>query len=253
MSPALLLILLIITVAIAISQFGVILYFMNFIKKNELHDGAVKDAQTKSAAIILSAVDKANDVVAQAEKQELQKISDGAKSLETLTQNVQESLQSMGQKTQSDLSHTADQAEQVLKQTAQAAEQAINKSSAEAQSSYTQFAQQTETTLQSLLTQDRTLLEQKTNQAIEQSSTMFQKFMGDVASQVRTEIDQEIKKANDAVDTYKAERLAAINTKVIDILEEVLLETLGKKLSLNDEGEFVYQALEQAKKEHAFS
>ncbi len=82
---------------------------------------------------------------------------------------------------------------------------------------------------------------------------MFQNFMSDVAGQVRKEIDEEIKKANEAVDTYKSERLAAINTKVIDILEEVLLETLGKKLTLKDEGEFVYQALEQAKKEHAFS
>lgn len=242
MSPTLLLILLIITIAIAISQFGVILYFLNFIKKNELHDGAVKEAQTKSAAVILNAVDKANEVVADAQKKGLEHVAEESKALETLTQNVNQSIESLSKQTQSELTNTANQAEQALQQTVKSAE-----------SSYEQLSQKTESTLQSLLTQDRTLLEQKTNQAIEQSSTMFQKFMGDVANQVRSEIDQEIKKANTAVDVYKAERLAAINTKVIDILEEVLLETLGKKLSLKDEGEFVYQALEQAKKEHAFS
>ena len=242
MSPTLLLVLLIVTVAIAISQFGVILYFLNFIKKNELHDGAVKEAQTKSAAIILDAVDKANEVVATAEKKELDKVTESSKALEALTQNVNQSLQDVSQKTQEEITKTAANAQQ-----------ALQASSKMAESSYTQFAQKTETTLQSLLSQDKTLLEQKTNQAIEQSSSMFQNFMSDVAGQVRKEIDEEIKKANEAVDTYKSERLAAINTKVIDILEEVLLETLGKKLTLKDEGEFVYQALEQAKKEHAFS
>ena len=242
MSPTLLIILLIITVAIAISQFGVILYFFNFIKKNELSDGAVKEAQTKSSAIITDAVTKANKMVTEAETAELAKVTEESKNLETLTQNVAQSLKSM-----------SDQTQQSLNQTAKSAEDALEKTSKDAETSYGDFMHQAESTLQSLLTQDRQLLEQKTNQAITETSGMFEGFMKEVAGQVRKEIDAEIDKANGAVEVYKNQRIAAINEKVVDILEEVLLETLGKKLSLKDEGEFVYQALEQAKKDRAFS
>jgi ElaB/YqjD/DUF883 family membrane-anchored ribosome-binding protein len=242
MSGSLLIILLIITVAIAISQFGIILYFLNFIKKNELHDGVVKEAQTKSAALIEEAVSKATELVTDAEKKSLSHVEESSKSIESLAAQVNKSLESM-----------AGDAKVKLEKTAGVAENTFKETTANAQTTYDSFVKEAEASMKSMLSQDRQLLEQKTDQAITETSSMFQTFMKDVTTQVRKELDGEIKKANEAVEVYKTERLQAINEKVIDILEEVLLETLGKKLSLKDEGEFVYQALEQAKKEHAFS
>lgn len=242
MSESVLIVLLIITVAIAISQFGIILYFLNFIKKNELHDGAVKEAQTKSAALIEQAVSKATDLVSEAEKKSLSHVDESTKTIESLAAQVNKSLETM-----------AGDAKTKLEQTANVAEGKFKETTESAKSTYDAFVKETETSMQSLLSQDKKLLEQKTDLAITETSSMFQGFMKDVTNQVRKELDGEIKKANEAVEVYKSERLQAINEKVIDILEEVLLQTLGKKLSLKDEGEFVYQALEQAKKEHAFS
>ena len=48
---------------------------------------------------------------------------------------------------------------------------------------------------------------------------------------------------------YKNHRMEIINKYIIDILERTLEETLGKKLTLNEHSDLIFQALEQAKSE----
>jgi hypothetical protein len=225
-----LVILLILTIAISLSQLGVILFFINFIKKNDLNEGAIKDVQEKSASVIINAVSKANDVVAKAEEAELKKVSEQSSILDSLTKTFEKKAQSFEE----------------------SAEQNLSQSASQAQDSYSQFVTDSQQTLNKLVSDDRKVLEEKTNQMITQSSAVFEQFMTKLSGEVRTQLAGEMAKAKQEVDVYKKERMETINEKVIDILEEVLLATLGKKLSLKDEGEFVFQALETAKKEHAF-
>jgi len=225
-----LIILLVLVVAISLSQLGIIIFFINFIKKNELMDGAVKDVQEKSAAVITDAVSRANDVVAKAEEAQLQKVSEQSSILASLTKTFEKKAQAVEEN----------------------AEQNLTQAATSAQSSYNQLVTDSQQTLQKLVSDDRKVLEEKTNQMINQSSTVFEQFMKQLSTEVRSQLQDEMAKAKQEVEVYKKERMETINEKVIDILEEVLLATLGKKLSLKDEGEFVFSALETAKKEHAF-
>jgi len=60
-----------------------------------------------------------------------------------------------------------------------------------------------------------------------------------------------MQKANGEIEEYKIHRRKVLDEKIVDILEEVLRLTIDKKLSLSDQSDFIYKALEEAKKNHA--
>lgn len=235
-------ILLVITIAISISQLGVIVFFLNFIKKNELADGAVKEAKEKSHAVITQAIQNAQEVVKTAEEAQLQKVAEQSSVLSALTKKFEENVTKLEEKTESSIASTAQQATSGITEAAETAEK-----------QYEAVIQTAQKELSELAEQDKKLLLEKSEDLIAKQAATFQAFMEDVSKKIRSQVEAELAEERKAAEAYKEERVEAINEKVIDILEEVLLQTLGRKLSLKDEGEFVFQALEQAKKEHAFS
>lgn len=241
MNTALLIILLFVVIALAVSQLGVILFFMNFLKKNQLHDGAIKDAQEKSVSVIAEAVAKSNDLVVKAHEGQIQKVNEESKKLEEISKSFESTVEKLEDTTTQSLNSTAQEATQNLEEMA-----------SKSQATFESVALETQKTLDSLTQTNRKVLEEKTDKMIDQSSQVFQQFMTQLSSQVRDQLAGELDDAKKEIEVYKEERIAAINEKIIDILEETLLATLGKKLSLKDEGEFVFEALETAKKEHVF-
>lgn len=241
MNTALLIILLFVVIAIAISQLGVILFLVNFLKKNQLHDGAIKDAQEKSASVIADAVAKSNALVAKSQEETIEKVTGESKKLEELAQSFEQTVTNLEKTTTKEITDTAAEATQSVEEVAKTSEQTLE-----------QMAKDTQQTLQNLVATDRKVLEEKTDEMISQSSLVFQDFMKQLSSQVRQQLAGELETAKKEIDVYKQERIATINEKIIDILEETLVAVLGKKLSVKDEGEFVFEALEAAKKEHVF-
>ena len=239
MNAGFLIILFFIVIAVAVSQFGVILFLANFIKKNQLHDGAIKEAQERSATVIADAVAKSNDIVVKAQQEQIEKVSTESKQLEDLANKFQQSISQLEQTTTKEISETVQEATESVEGVAKTSEETL-----------AQFAKDTQQTFQNLVATDRKVLEEKTDIMINQSSQVFQQFMTQLSTQVRNQLAGELETAKKEIDTYKEERIKTINEKIIDILEETLVATLGKKLSLKDEGEFVFQALETAKKEH---
>ena len=61
-----------------------------------------------------------------------------------------------------------------------------------------------------------------------------------------------MQKARGEIDEYRIHRQKVMDEKIVDILEEVLALSIDKKLSLADQSDFIYKALEEAKKNHAF-
>lgn len=241
MNTGVLIILLFIVIAVAVSQLGVILYFVNFIKKNQIPDGAIKDAQEKSASVIAEAVAKSNELVAKAQEEQIEKVTEESKKLDELAKQFEQTVNQLEEKTNSELTGTAKEASESLETVAQTSQKALETMASESQE-----------TLKTLVATDRKVLEEKTDTMINQSSQVFQQFMTQLSTQVREQLEGELDTAKKEIDIYKKERINTINEKIIDILEETLVATLGKKLSLKDEGEFVFQALETAKKEHVF-
>lgn len=62
-------------------------------------------------------------------------------------------------------------------------------------------------------------------------------------------IELELKAARNLIDTYKAQQLSIVDENIISMLEKTLALVLAKKLTLKDQLELVYEALEKAKAE----
>jgi hypothetical protein len=72
-------------------------------------------------------------------------------------------------------------------------------------------------------------------------------------AKVKGDVERELAKAAEEIEQYKANRMRVVDERIVDILEEVLRVALDKKMSLADQSELIYKALEDAKKEHSFS
>lgn len=90
----------------------------------------------------------------------------------------------------------------------------------------------------------------------QQASKIFEKFEQNLASfltsteQKSTEaIELELKAARQLIDTYKTQQLSLIDENIVAMLEKTLSLVLAKKISLKNEVDLVYEALEKAKVE----
>lgn len=66
-------------------------------------------------------------------------------------------------------------------------------------------------------------------------------------------INLELKSARNLIDTYKQEQLQLIDENIIAVLERTLSLVMSKKLTLSDQLDLVYEALEKAKVEKFFA
>lgn len=230
MDTTILLILLIITIAIAISQFGVILYFFYILKRNAIPEQIVKEAQEQSAKVILDAVETANEVVVSAEKDELKTVQESGKEIQSFAEQVKTSLESVAKRAEQELRETSKTAQKTLKEEAKDAEGILER----------------------FIAEDRWMLEQKTRQAIKESSLAFERAMHDIAEKAKAELEAEMRRVNEEVEEYKRERIAAVDAKILDIVQDVTLRVLGKTIRLDDHADLVYQSLQRAKSERAF-
>lgn len=90
----------------------------------------------------------------------------------------------------------------------------------------------------------------------QRASEIFEKFEQNLSTfltsteQKSTEaIELELKAARQLIDTYKNQQLALIDENIVAMLEKTLSLVLAKKISLKDEVDLVYEALEKAKVE----
>lgn len=118
--------------------------------------------------------------------------------------------------------------------------------------SYRAFVASLQQTMNNTLSTNQTLLEEKSTILVSQTQELLNRFVSDIHQKVQTQVDAEIAAAREEVEAYKERRKRILNERIIDIVQDVTKETLGKTLSLADQSELVYKALEEAKKEHGF-
>lgn len=103
-------------------------------------------------------------------------------------------------------------------------------------------AQQTQ-----LLNQEFT--KQKTNELFEKFEANLAQFLTSTEQKSVMSIELEMRASKQLIDTYKQQQLALIDENIIAMLEKTLSVVLAKKLSLKDQMDLVYEALEKAKVE----
>jgi hypothetical protein len=100
-------------------------------------------------------------------------------------------------------------------------------------------------------------MDEQTQELAKQNFTkLFAKFEENLTNFLnRTEqrsaesVEAEIKAARQLIENYKVQQLAIIDENIITMLERTLSLVIPKKLSLNDQMELIYEALERAKAE----
>jgi len=124
--------------------------------------------------------------------------------------------------------------------------------SLEAEKSYQSYLQSLEGKLQTDLESKQDTMKVKIDQMFNQTQGMLNTFVVELSKQTEVQIDKEIGRARGIIDDYRVKRLEVVDENIVAILERTLNITLGKKLTLADQTQLVYEALEEAKKENVF-
>jgi hypothetical protein len=231
-------ILIILIAFLAVSQLGM-LYRINrkenqvLDEKKELQEkitSLVATTEDKSQAIVHEAIQKANDLMVAAELEGIQAVSSGKLSGREALEEFKSHLVAVEK----------------------AFNEQFNKGAQNAEESYKKFILDVEDIMQKNMMANQKLLEDRSAKMATDSQQLLEKFVTDVQTYVKGEVQRELDGARKDIAEYKQRRISVIDERIVDMLEEVLKVALEKKLSLVEQSELVYKALDEAKKENAF-
>lgn len=89
--------------------------------------------------------------------------------------------------------------------------------------------------------------EQRINQLFDRVENKLSDLLVQTEQKSTSAIELELKATRQLIDTYKNEQLKLIDENIIAMLEQTLSIVLAKKLSLKDQLDLIYEALEKAK------
>jgi hypothetical protein len=92
--------------------------------------------------------------------------------------------------------------------------------------------------------------QQRTNELFERFEQNLSTFLTQTQQQSLSAVDLEMRAARQLIETYKAQQLKLIDENIIAMLEKTLSLVLVQKITLKDEMDLVYEALEKAKAEN---
>lgn len=115
-----------------------------------------------------------------------------------------------------------------------------------------QFFQHIQEILKDNLEKNERLAQEKSQLMLSQSQQLLARFTEDMEVKVKSQVDEEFIKARQEIIHYKQHRLAVVDEQILELLEDVLRAILKKKLTLADQSDLVYEALEEAKKNQLF-
>jgi len=91
--------------------------------------------------------------------------------------------------------------------------------------------------------------QERINQLFQHLESRLSDFLIKTETATTSSIELELKSTRQLIETYKAQQLKLIDENIIAMMEQTLNIVLAKKLSLKDQLDLVYGALEKAKKD----
>lgn len=95
----------------------------------------------------------------------------------------------------------------------------------------------------------RNTTEKRIDQTFERLETRLSDFLMQTEQKTTSSIELELKAARELIETYKTQQLKLIDENIVSMMEQTINIVLGKKMSLKDQLDLIYEALEKAKKE----
>lgn len=91
--------------------------------------------------------------------------------------------------------------------------------------------------------------EKRINQLFDRVEAQLADFLLQTAQKTTSSIELELKATRQLIDTYKNEQFKLIDENIVAMMEQTLNIVLAKKLTLKDQMDLIYEALEKAKAE----
>lgn len=198
-------------------------------KKVKLQESTVKqEAYTKALSILEEAKDSSLKIVEDANKRAQVLLGDVQLVTDDVRRDLNDQLQALADKHIQALSSTNDEFIDNFKK-------ALGNESQKT----TDVLEQTTTIVRDALLSE-----------VDQFKDILRKETFETEEQVKNKIQDEYTAVRDELIEYKKSKLAAIDTKIYEIVYEVVSNVTGKALDVDSQQEIVIQFLEQAKKEH---
>lgn len=224
--------------AFSISLLSLMLLLSEYRKSAQLRQKEanieLQKAQDKSQQVISEAVKKAQSIISQAEIDELKIVNQAQLQTKKWEESTQQEFNSNAQ---------------VSKQ--QFNEEIKNLSTAltEAQKNYLNFLDTLKSDINKTQQDSLELVKQQTNRLFEKFEQNLADFLTSTEQKSVMTIELELRATRQLIDNYRQQQLKLIDENIVAILENTLTKVLSKKLSLKDQIDLVYDALEKAKLE----
>lgn len=177
---------------------------------------------------------------------------EGDKFLENIKEKGWETLHSSIKKSQDILGEAELEGIKVEAQYSKKLSEIIKQTENSINNSYTQLVQFMNTlqkrAQESQLMSEKTAQE-RVNQLFGTLEQRLSDFLVETSQKTSSSIELELKGARALIETYKQEQLKLIDENILAMMEQTLSLVLNKKLSLEDQLDLVYEALEKAKVE----
>lgn len=170
------------------------------------------------------------------------------KGWETLNQSIKKSQAILGEAEIEGIKETATielDFQKKLTQSLEHSKQTITT----AQGSFLQFMADLQTRSSEFEEVQKKAGEQRINQLFDRVENRLSDFLIQTEQKSTASIELELKSTRQLVETYKNQQLKLIDENIIAMMEQTLNIVLAKKLSLTDQLDLVYEALERAKVE----
>jgi hypothetical protein len=197
-------------------------------------DELLNKTQGQSEQIIADAVKKAQAILSQAQVNE-QKIFDEDKQI----------LNKLEKTSEQEFLQANKEAKQVYQQELSAIAADLKNS----QQQYLNYLGTLKSQIDQAQQANLDIVKQQTNSFFEKFEQKLSDFLTTTEQRTISSIDLEIKATKELINTYKQQQLRMLDDNIIGILEKTLSLVLAKKLTLTDQTELIYEALERAKLE----
>lgn len=179
----------------------------------------------------------------------------GEKGWETLNQSFKKSQAILGQAELEGIRVAAESKLEITRFTEDFAKQlaqSLNESKqtiAVAQAGLLQFMQELQKRSATFEATTQQAGQNRINKLFEGLEQRLSDFLIQTEQQTTSSIELELRSTRQLIETYKNQQFALIDENIIAMMEQTLNVVLGKKLTLKDQLDLVYEALEKAKVE----
>lgn len=215
--------LIILTITTAVAT---ILYLREYNMRNSLQKEGEKILQNfreKGLETLHDSVKKSQDMLGQAEIESIKVVADTRVETGKMEENYKQTL------------------DEVAKQSQVAVQ--------DAQNNLLVFIQQLQKQAAELERFSQEETKARINQIFGTMEDRLSDFLVSTEQKTLSSIELEIKSTKELLENYKNAQLKAVDENVLAIMEQTLSVVLGKKLSLKDQLDLIYEALEKAKGE----